>query len=86
MEHKQKNDCWRWHAHLLTNEIKCIELGLQGYGLEQISLKLRQPRGITLSRGQSLPYDPVEYNHLQLEVGDGGSVEVRGLIHRLQLT
>jgi hypothetical protein len=54
--------------HLLNNEVKSIELWPLGNGLEQIPLKSRHPRGITLSRGQSLPYDPVEYNHLRLEV------------------
>jgi hypothetical protein len=67
--------------HLLKNEIKCIELGLLGDGLEQISLKLRHPRAITLSRCQSLPNDPVKDNQLRLEVGDGGSMEVGGLIN-----
>jgi hypothetical protein len=72
--------------NLLKNKIKCIELGLLGDGLEQIPLKLRHPRGITLSRGQCLPYDSMEYNHLRLEVCDSGSIEVRGLIHRCHLT
>jgi hypothetical protein len=71
--------------HLLKNEIKSIEFGLLGEGLEQIPLKLRHPGGITLSRGQSLPYDPVKDDHLRFEVGDGGSVEVGGLIHRCHL-
>jgi hypothetical protein len=72
--------------HFLNNEVKCIELGPLRDGLEQIPLKMQNPRGITLSRGQSLLYDPVDYNHLRLEVCDGGSIEVRGLIHRCHLT
>jgi hypothetical protein len=46
--------------NLLKNEIKDIELGLFRYSLEQIPLKLRHPRGITLSRCQGLPNDPVK--------------------------
>jgi hypothetical protein len=67
--------------HLLNNEIKGIELGLLGDGFEHIPLKLRHPRGITLSRCQSLPNDSVKDNHLRHEVGGGGSLEVKGLIH-----
>jgi hypothetical protein len=38
--------------NLLKDEIKDMELGLLTYNLEQISLILRHPRGITLSRCQ----------------------------------
>jgi hypothetical protein len=65
----------------LKNEIKCIELGLLGDGLEKISIKLRHPRGITLSRCQSLPNDPMKDKQLRLEVGDGEILEVGGRIH-----
>jgi hypothetical protein len=49
-------------------QIKCIELGLLSDGLEQIPLKLRHPRGITLSRCQCLPNDPMENNELHLKL------------------
>jgi hypothetical protein len=67
--------------HLLNNEVKSIELGLLGDGLEQIPLKLRHPRGITLFRCQGLPYDPMKNYHLRLDVCDSRSIEARGLIH-----
>jgi hypothetical protein len=60
--------------NLFKNEIKGIELGLLSDGLEQIPLKLRHLRGITLSRCQCLPNDPVKDNQLRLEIGDGGSL------------
>jgi hypothetical protein len=68
--------------HLLNNEVKSIEFGLLSDGLEQLPVQLRHPRGITLSRCQGLLYDPMKNYHLRLEVGDGGSIEVEGLIHR----
>jgi hypothetical protein len=67
--------------NLLKNEIKDIKLGLLNGGLEQIPLKLRHPRGITLSRCQGLPNDSVKDNQLRLEISDGRSLKVGGLIH-----
>jgi hypothetical protein len=72
--------------NLLKDKIKSIELCFLCDGLEQIPLKLRHPRRITHSMCQSPPYDPMKNYHLRLEVGDGRSIEVQGLIHGCHLT
>jgi hypothetical protein len=71
--------------NLLTNEMEDIELGLLSYDLEQIPFKLRHSREITLSRCQGLLNDPVKNNQLWLEVCDGKSLKVGGLIHGIHL-